>query len=88
MKPGVGITLEIPDSVVKGMRLPAGEIEQRLRVELAVAVYAQGLFSVGPAAELAGMSRETFGSLLGARGVERHYTDEDLQQDAAYARGE
>jgi len=34
----MSVTLEIPDSVVQGLRLPEGEIQQRLRLELAVAL--------------------------------------------------
>ena len=36
----MGMTLHIPDSVIQGLRIPEGEIAQRLRTELAVALYA------------------------------------------------
>jgi len=84
----MGVSLRIPDSVVEGLRLPEGEIAQRLKAELAVALYSQGVLSLGKAAELAEMSRVRFGQLLGERGVPRHYGDEDLAQDLSYARGE
>ena len=84
----MSVTLEIPDSVVQGLRLPEGEIAQRLRTELAIALYAQGVLSLGKAAELAEMRRLVFGELLGQRGIARHYSDEDLTQDLSYARGE
>jgi hypothetical protein len=35
------------DSVVQGLRLPEGEITQRLRTELAIARYAQGVLFIG-----------------------------------------
>jgi hypothetical protein len=38
----MGMTLNIPDSVLQGLRIPEGEIAQRLRTELAIAIYAQG----------------------------------------------
>ena len=82
------VTLHIPDSVVQGLRLPEGEIPARLRMELALALYAQGVLSLGKAAELAEMSRLLFGELVGQRGIPRHYTDEDLAQDLSHARGE
>ena len=85
---GMVVTLEIPDSVVQGLRLPEGEIAQRLRTELAVALYSQGVISIGKAAELAEMSPFRFGKLVGERGIPRHYSDEDLAQDVSYARGE
>jgi predicted HTH domain antitoxin len=84
----MGVSLTIPDSVVQGLRLPEGEIAQRLRTELAVALYSQGVLSLGKAAELAELSRALFGELVGQRGIPRHYGDEDLAQDLSYARGE
>lgn len=84
----MGVTLRIPDSVVQGLRLPEGEIPQRLRTELAVALYAQGVLSLGKAAELAEMTRFLFGELVSQRGIARHYSEEDLAQDLSYARGE
>ena len=84
----MGMTLHIPDSVIEGLRIPEGEIAQRLRTELAVSLYAQRALSLGKAAELAEMNRSSFGELVGKRGVPRHYTDDELAQDASYARGE
>jgi predicted HTH domain antitoxin len=80
--------VEIPDSVAKGLLLPESEIEPRLRIELAIALYAQGILSLGKASELAEMSRLSFGELLGKRNIPRHYSEENLKQDLDYARGE
>ena len=82
------VTLKIPDSVVQGLRWPEGEIPQRLRTELAIALYSQEVLSLGKAAELAEMPRFLLGELAGQRGIARHYSDEDLAQDLSYARGE
>lgn len=84
----MGVTLRIPDSVVQGLRLPEGEIAKRLTTELAIALYSQGVLSLGKAAELAEMSRLLFADLVGQRGIPRHYSDEELAQDLSYARGE
>jgi predicted HTH domain antitoxin len=84
----MSLTLDIPDSVIQGLRLPKGEIPGRLRTELAIALYAQEALSLGKAAELAEISRTLFGELLGQRGIARHYGDDDLAQDLAYARSE
>ena len=79
------IHLEIPDAVADAMRLPGGERQQRIKVELAVALYAQGILSFGKARQLCGVTKYEFGVLLGRRGVPRHYTEEDLQDDLKYA---
>jgi predicted HTH domain antitoxin len=84
----MGMTLHIPDSVLQGLRIPEGEIAQRLRTELAIALYAQGELSLGKAAELAEMNRMIFGELVGQRGIPRHYGDAELAQDVSYARSE
>jgi predicted HTH domain antitoxin len=84
----MAVMLNIPDSVIQGLRIPEGEIVQRLRTELAVALYAQGALSLGKAAELAEMNRMLFGELIGQRGIARHYGDAELAQDVSYARGE
>jgi predicted HTH domain antitoxin len=77
------IHLEIPDTVTEAMRLPVGERQQRILIELAISLYAQGILSFGKARQLCGVTKYEFGVLLGQRGVPRHYTQEDLN----YARG-
>jgi predicted HTH domain antitoxin len=86
--PAVSLMLEIPDDVARALKLPPDEAARRLRTELAVTLDAQNVLSLHQAGELAGMDRIRFGMLLGERGVPRHYTAEDLQQDARYGRGE
>jgi predicted HTH domain antitoxin len=84
----MGLMLNIPESVLQGLRIPEGEIAQRLRTELAIALYAQGALALGKAAELAQMDRMPFGDLIGQRGIARHYGDTDLAQDISYGRRE
>ena len=82
------IQLDIPESVASSLRLPLPEVEIRLRTELAIALYGQGILSFGQASELAGVSRYTFGDLVQERGLPRHYTAEDLASDLSYARSQ
>ena len=84
----MSIILNIPDSVARGLRLPENEVESRLRMELSVALYAQGILSFGKAAELANVSRFLFADAVTQRGIPRHYTDEELAEDLTYAHGE
>ena len=79
------ILLEIPDSVARAMRLPPNEQRQQLQIELAVSLYAQSILSFGKACELAGITKVEFGLLLGKRNIPRQYSEQDLQDDTAYA---
>ena len=83
----MSVTLEIPDVVSEAMRLPRPEIEARLRLELAVALYAQQILGLGKAAELAGLPRWELNQVLARRGVPMHYSDQELTEDLAYGRG-
>jgi len=82
------LQLEIPDSVARAMRLPAINQRKQLLVELAVALYTQGILSFGKARELARMGKAEFGILLGERNLTRHYSEEELKDDLTYARSE
>jgi len=83
-----GLDLHIPDSIVEAIRLPRGRVKEELMLELALALYAQGLLSLGKARELVGMDKRAFGQLLGERGILRHYGPEELHDGLRYARGE
>ena len=80
--------LDIPESIASSLRLPMPEVEPRLRTELALALFSQGILPFGKACELAGSSRFTFAELVTSRGIPRHYTDGDLTLDLEYARGQ
>jgi predicted HTH domain antitoxin len=84
----MSITLTIPDSVVQGLRLPESEAEQRLRTELALVLYAQGILSFGKAAELARITRFLLAEFAAQRGIARHYDGDDLAVDLSYARSQ
>jgi predicted HTH domain antitoxin len=83
----MSITLEVPDSIARSLRLPAGEAEGRLLQELSLSLYAQEILSFGKAAELAGLSRYAFADMMSNRGIPRHYGPEELAEDLAYGRG-
>jgi len=83
----MSVTLQIPDEVSQAMRVPPAELEQRLRLELAVSLYAQQILGLGKAAELAGLRRWQLNAVLAERHVPMHYTEADLADDLAYGRG-
>ncbi len=79
------IVIRVPRDVVEGARVPEKEFEKMARIELAVALYARGILSLGQARRLAGISKWEFLEELARRGVERHYTREELEDDIAFA---
>jgi len=79
------VTITVPQEIVQALRLPPDAVAAELQRELAVALYQRGILSSGKAAALAGMTRWEWEELLGARKIPRHYADEDLDQDIAYA---
>ena len=81
----MSLQLSIPDSILQSIRLPEQRIGQELLHELAVALYAQDLLSLGKARELAQMNKYEFGQLLAQRGILRHYGSEELDDDLVYA---
>ena len=76
-----GLSIEIPEDVIVHLRLPPRNLEQELKKELAVHLYAEGLLPQASACRLAGMSRLTFAQLLGERQIPVRYTSQDLDQD-------
>jgi predicted HTH domain antitoxin len=84
----MGIQLQVPDSVAQALHMPLADQKQQLMIELALALYARGMLSFGKARELAGLSKYEFGWLLGQRDIPRHYSENDLQDDLAYANRE
>ena len=84
----MNITVNIPDSIARSLRVPEQEAETRIRQELAAALYARHLLSFGKASELAGLDRIAFSEVLAQRQIARHYGKEELNEDTAYASGE
>lgn len=82
------VQLSIPRSVADALALPEGRKKEELQRELAVSLYREDMLSFGKARELAGMSKQEFGQLLGDRGIERHYGPKELAEDLRYAEGE
>jgi predicted HTH domain antitoxin len=78
-------TLEVPSDVSEALCLPEQEARPRLLLELALGLYAQNLLPLGKAARLAGVNQHVFSQQLGARGIPRHYGEEELSEDLVHA---
>jgi predicted HTH domain antitoxin len=79
------VTITIPDSIVGAIKMPEAHLEESLREELAVRLYADGALSFGKARELADAGKFEFGQVLAKHGISRHYTSEELEEDLKYA---
>ena len=75
------LSIEVPDELLRAMRVPTEEAPSRLKRELAVRLYAKGLLSFGNARRLSGMTRWEFHELVGQEGVRRRYDVEELGKD-------
>jgi len=82
------LTLEIPGGVADAIRLPDLEKVQRLRLELAVSLYSQGILGLGKTAQLADLSRWEMNRVLAQRKVPMHYGPEELAEDLQYGHGD
>lgn len=81
----MSVTIEIPTQISEALRLPPAERGERLRTELAISLYTQGILSFGKARQLAEMGKFEFGLMLGKRGLVRHLSEADLRDDLDYA---
>ena len=61
------ILIEIPENIIRSVKIPPGEINERLKQELAVRLYDQGILTFGKARELAGMLSGIFLNFWGKR---------------------
>ena len=71
------VVIEVPES----LRVPPSELEERLRIELALRLYEKGIASLGQARRIAGLSKWGFLELLAREGVPIHYSGGELRED-------
>lgn len=78
MKP---IVLEIPPDVADAARIPAGEMVQTLKQELAIHLYERQILPKAAARRLSGLDRLAFDQLLGQRGIASRLEPADVDAD-------
>ncbi len=76
------VVIEVPE----GLRVPPGELEERLRIELALRLYEKGIASLGQARRIAGLSKWDFLELLAKEGIPLHYDEKELREDLEAAK--
>ena len=75
------LRINIPDNLIKAIKLPAGEIHDRLKQELAIRLYRKDMLTFGKARELSGMTVWNFHELLAKEKIRRRYDLEELNED-------
>jgi len=78
----IQITIEVPEN----LRVPPGELKERLRIELALRLYEKGIASLGQARRIAGVPKWDFLELLAREGIPIHYGEEELKEDIEIAK--
>jgi predicted HTH domain antitoxin len=83
----MSITIEIPDDIMETVKLPPDRAKHEITKEMAFSLYQRRLLSMGNARKLSGLNKWAFIEGLAERGIERHYSEEDLREDLQYGRG-
>jgi len=76
------IVIEVPE----GLRIPSDELEERLRIELALRLYEKGIATLGQARRIARVSKWEFLELLAKEGIPIRYGEEELKEDLEVAK--
>lgn len=82
------ISIEIPDDIMETVKLPPDRAKEELTKEMAFSLYERKLVSMGNARKLAGLDKWDFIEGLAERGIERHYSEQEIQEDLSYGSGE
>ncbi len=83
----MSLVINIPNDILESAKIPRAEFKQTLYQEMAFALYARGIASLGSARKLSKLDKWTFLDGLAERGIERHYYETELKEDIAYAAG-
>lgn len=75
------LTLDIPEDLLVGVKIPRNRLENDLKRELALQLYRENMISFANAHRLAGMTKIEFHYLLGERQIARQYDLQDYEKD-------
>ena len=82
----MAFSLVIPNEVIWAIKYPKRQVENQLIKEVAFTLYDRELTSMGIARRFAKMRKWTFIEGLAERGMMRHYSTDELEEDINYAR--
>jgi len=83
----MAIFIEIPDDIMETVKLPPEKAKHELKKEMAFSLYQRKLIYRGSARKLSGLDKWAFIEGLAERGIERHYSERELQEDMRYGSG-
>jgi len=83
----MAISIEISDDIMETVKLPPEKAKDEITKEMAFSLYQRKLISMGNARKLSGLDKWAFIEGLAERGIERHYSDRELQEDMRYGSG-
>lgn len=75
------VCLEIPEQIAASLKIPNAELQERLRVELAIRLYQKGILGFGKARELSSMNKWLFQEFLSKENVPMNYDIDELEKD-------
>lgn len=84
----MSLSIEIPDDILHTAKLPPDRAKQEITKEIAFSLYQRKIISMGNARKLATMDKWAFIEGLAERGIERHYSEQELEEDIQYGSGQ
>ena len=75
------LNIIIPDTVEEAIKLPEAKKKRELLKLLALKLYEKGFLGIGKAAEMCGLTKFEFMSLLKEEGMFLNYDEEELEKD-------
>jgi len=80
----MSLTIIIPDDIWQAIKLPGVDKQEHLLKELAITLYQREILSLGKARSLANLTKWEFDEELGKRKIQRHYDQNDADNDIKY----
>jgi len=81
------LTLQLPEDIIAKLAASPEAAVSRVKTELALNLYSQGVISHFEACQMAGLNQFEFEDLLGQREIIRPYTVDMLNEDLRHADG-
>jgi predicted HTH domain antitoxin len=81
----MSVAVSLPEEVATLAKCEGGELDHAVVEAVVFYHYERGRLSAGKAAKLLGVSRLAFEDLRMANGVDRPFTDEELEQELKWA---